>query len=160
MKIPRLSRKKKTDSDNKEEKEVEYQPLGENAYHIKATIDKERLDIISYCFPQDKKEDTKQAGGLSTEGIKIENEKGKQVKGSWDAIVKTEKYGYLPLETWKKISRTVAGTLSTATGANVTSSDINVYASTPVMSIRQCPKCGNPVYANLRICPTCGTPLY
>jgi hypothetical protein len=159
MKIPRDLRKKKATSEKEEQKEVEYQPLGENAYHIKATIDNERFDIISYGFPQDKKEDSKKAGELSTQGVKVENEKDKQVRGSWDAVVKTEKYGYLPLETWKKISHTVAGTLSVATGSHVTSSDVTVYATTPVNSISQCPKCGSPVYINLGTCPKCGTTL-
>lgn len=159
MKLPRGLRKKNDKSAKEEQKEVEYEPLGENAYHIKATIDGERLDIISYGFPQDRKEDSKKEGELSTQGVKIEHEKDKQVRGLWDAVVKTEKYGYLPLETWKKISHAVAGTLSTATGSHVNSSDVVVYASTPITSICQCPNCKNPVYVNLGKCPICGTKI-
>jgi hypothetical protein len=126
MKIRIPFRKNKA---NEEQKEVEYQPLGENAYHIKATIDDERFDIISYGFPQEKKEDIKAVGDLSAEGAKIESQKDKLVKGSWDAVVKTEQYGFLPIETWKKISEKVAGTLTIATGSPASSEIMSTQGS-------------------------------
>jgi rubrerythrin len=146
----------------KDEKEVQYEHLGENAYHIKAEIEGERFDIIAYGLPEEKKTDTKGAveAGLTT--AKVEGGQDKVVKSSWDAIVKTEKHGYLPYETWKKVAEqvptAVSSTISVATGSTVNSTDINVYASAPIFDMLKCKKCGQGFFiepANGK-CPRCG----
>jgi hypothetical protein len=159
MKIRNPLKKKEVKKEEVGQKEVEYQPLGDNAYHVKANIESERFDIIAYGYPAEKKVDTKGSAGLSLEGVKAEGQQDKQVKGFWDAIVKTEEYGYLPIETWKKITQKVAETLSIATGSTVTSSDIKVYSSAPISTVTKCPKCGTPILINLGICQVCGTRL-
>ena len=153
---PFKRKKKETD----EKREVEYEQFGDNAYHIKSEIDGERLDIIAYSFPEEKKTNTKAAVDAGLKGAKVEGEQDKAIKGSWDAVVKTETHGYLPLETWKKVAEQVSSTITVATGSTVNPTDINVYMSAPISTLPQCKKCGTPLFiigGGIK-CPKCGNP--
>jgi hypothetical protein len=143
----------------KKKKDVNYSPLGDNGYHIKADIDGERFDIIAYRYPVETRVDTKAGVAVSPEGAKVEGQREKEDYSSWDAVVKTQKYGFLPIKKWKKITEEVSGTLSVVTGSDVKTGDINFYTSAPVSKITKCPKCSTPILINLGVCQVCGAKL-
>jgi hypothetical protein len=141
---------------------VEYQSLGEG-YHIKAEIDDKRFDIIAFPLPTNRKVETQVKAKASIEGVEGMAGQEKDIKGyTWESLVYTAEYGYLPLDTWKKIRETVAGTLCTVTGSPVNPSSVQMYESIPVsegVQIRICPKCFTPLYSNSIYCHKCGTQL-
>jgi hypothetical protein len=144
----------------KKKKDVEYKEFGKNqAYHLRMDIDGERVDVISFFLPTDKKIDTKVKGGVSPEGAGVEGERSRESKGEWEAIIITPDYGCLPYDTWKKIREKVANTISTATGSSVNSSDVEISGSFVVSRTLSCPRCGTPILINFGKCPKCGETL-
>jgi hypothetical protein len=119
-------------------KSVEYKEFGKGeAYHLSAEVQGKQADIIAFHLPTDKKIDTRVKAGMSKEGPSAEGERSRESKGSWEAIIVTPEYGYLPLETWKSLRKQVAGTVSVATGAAVKPSEVRVSGS---MVVSDAPK--------------------
>ncbi len=144
----------------KKNKDVEFRSLGDTGYHIKAVIDGNRLDIISWGYVGDKKVETKAGVEVSPASAKGEVGREKESKGMiWRSIVFTPQHGFLPYEAWKKITETVSGTLSVATGSNVNPSSVEVYASAPITEIPKCPKCGAAIFIGYGKCEACGAEL-
>ena len=144
----------------RKKKDVVYKEFGEaEAYHLKTEIQGKQADIIAFYLPIDKKLDTKVKAGISKEGALAEGERSRESKGSWEAIIVTPEYGYLPYETWKSLRKQVAGTVSVATGSPIKPSEVRVSGSIVVSETPKCPKCGATIFVSTDKCPNCREPL-
>jgi ribosomal protein S27AE len=144
----------------KKKKDVEYNEFGKGeAYHLKTEVQGKKADIIAFYLPTDKRLDTKVKAGMSKEGALAEGERTRESKGSWEAIIVTPEYGYLPYDTWKNLRKQVAGTVSAATGAAIRASDVRVSGSIVVSETPKCPKCGATIFISGEKCPNCGASL-
>lgn len=148
----------------KKKKNVEYKSFKKDeAFHIEMDIEGKRLDVIAWHYPAEKQVETKGEFGASPYSVKAKGERRREERGDWDAVIVTPDYGYLPLETWKRVRDSVSGTISVATGSTVLPSSVNLSGSMSISTTTKCPNCGAPIFYIESIepsyCSSCGHKL-
>jgi len=117
----------------KKKESVKYKSFGKDeAFHIEMDIDGKRLDVVAWHYPAEKQVETKGDFGASPYSVRAKGERRREEKGDWDAVIVTPDYGYLPVETWKRLRNSVSATISVATGSRVLPSSINLSGSMPI----------------------------